>query len=102
MRNKFFFKSCTFCSFLVLSTSLLVGCASPTNKYAWEKAFHTNVPVAQAEAQCEYDYKMQLNANVRAGYSRDVFQMINDMRPHTNQTIVACMKSYGYSVVRTE
>jgi hypothetical protein len=44
----------------------LSACASNTGIF-WEKQFETNVGARQAEAQCDYEYQLQRNAEQRAG-----------------------------------
>ena len=79
---------------------LLSACASNTGIY-WEKQFETNVGARQAEAQCEYEYQLQRNAEQRAGYQRGAIQIYQELSSDTNPTIKACMNRYGYKARKT-
>lgn len=85
---------------LIGLVALLSGCATNTGIY-WEKQFETNVNARQAEAQCDYEYQLQRNAEKRAGYQRGAIQIFQELSSDTNPTIKACMNRYGYKARKT-
>lgn len=85
---------------LIGLVALLSGCATNTGIY-WEKQFETNVSARQAEAQCDYEYQLQRNAEQRAGYQRGAIQIFQELSSDTNPTIKACMNRYGYKARKT-
>jgi hypothetical protein len=82
-------------AFLAISL-MLVGCATNNIAYTWEKTFDSGVSLAQAESQCEYENQLQRNADSRAGYQRGAVQIWQELRSHTNPTIVSCMSRFGF------
>lgn len=83
--------------YLLIPLSLVLsGCATNNIAYSWEKSFDSGVSLAQAESQCEYEYQLQRNADSRAGYQRGALQIWQELRSHTNPTIVACMNRFGF------
>jgi acetylglutamate kinase len=85
---------------LFLTIVMLTGCATNTGIY-WEKQFETNISARQAEAQCDYEYQQQRNAEQRAGYQRGAIQIFQELSSDTNPTIKACMNRYGYKARKT-
>ena len=88
------------CSLAVIA--LTTACSTTPARFTWEKTFDSGIQLKQAEAQCEYDYQLQRNAEVRAGYQRGAIQIFQELRANTNPTIVACMNRFGYRAKELE
>ncbi len=76
--------------------ALATACSTTATSFTWERTFESGVPLKQAEAQCEYEYQLQRNAEARAGYQRGAIQIWQELRANTNPTIVTCMNRFGY------
>lgn len=83
--------------FVFLTVTMVTsGCSTTAPNFRWEKTFDSGLSLKQAEAQCEYEYQLQRNAEARAGYQRGAIQIWQELRANTNPTIVACMSRFGY------
>ncbi len=78
-----------------ITTCLVAGCAAP-KRVVWDQAFATNVPHAQALAQCQYEDRLQRNADARVGYQRGALEIVQELQTGMSATVVSCMNRFGY------